>query len=82
MVRLRKYSLSCAQSLLVTSSSFIVILRRLSQLFCPSNLDNALRDAGLQRNCSKDVNLANTVTGLGCDLPNAPPLIEPAAEKM
>ena len=80
MVRLQKYSLSCAQSLLVTSSPFIVILCRLSQLF--SNLDNALRDAGPQRNCSKDVNLADTVTGLGCDLPNAPPLIEPAAEKM
>ena len=47
-----------------------------------SNLDNALRDAGLQRNCGKDINLADTMTGLGCDLSNAPPLIEPAAEKM
>ena len=75
MVRLQKYTLSCAQSLLMTSSSSFVILRGLS-------LDNALRDAGLQRNCSKDVNLAGTMTGLGCDLSNAPPLIEPAAEKM
>ena len=47
-----------------------------------SNLDNALRDAGLQRNCGKDINLADTMTGLGCDLSNTPPLIEPAAEKM
>ena len=40
-----------------------------------AKLDTAMEQSGVQKNVSKDVNLADTMTGLGCELSNSPPLI-------
>ncbi|CAE7303272.1 unnamed protein product [Symbiodinium sp. CCMP2592] len=46
------------------------------------NLDAAFEANGIPRNSRKDVSLAASITALGCDLSNQPPLAEPAAARL
>ena len=45
------------------------------------NLDAAFVANGIPRNRRKDVSLAGSITALGCDLSNNPPIAEPAAAR-
>ena len=51
------------------------------QLSTLAKLDTAMGQSGVPKNVSKDVNLADTMTGLGCELSNSPPLIEQLARE-
>ena len=44
-------------------------------------LDASFAQHGVQRNEKKDVTLASSLTGLGCDISASPPMVQPACEK-
>ena len=45
-------------------------------------VDQAFERHGIPKNKAKDVTLASTMTGLGCDMSSEPPLVEPAKDKL
>ena len=45
-------------------------------------LDEAMAEAGVPKDGSKDVTLASEMTALGCELRNEPPIAEPVIDKL
>ncbi|OLQ01807.1 hypothetical protein AK812_SmicGene15416 [Symbiodinium microadriaticum] len=45
-------------------------------------LDSVFQRHGIQKNAAKDVSLASSMTGLGCDISNSPAVVEPNQAKL